>query len=194
MVTCLLVPGVPPLLAGSCASPRPCGLGFPQTSPRDDACALLLAFGSANTWHGDFHPVSSVPCLAHTPKLSGAVHRVRCSVWLAISPALLREFSDRSHSPPLHITLLSEKFWSRGFAAVPISSCSFHLSIPSPITKSRRRVERHESGLIKLAQALPQACLSSPPRIWCRDSQLSSQGCCSRGHADARQSGDGTPH
>jgi hypothetical protein len=37
-----------------------------QTSPRDDALALLLAFGSANTWHGDFHPVSSVPCLAHT--------------------------------------------------------------------------------------------------------------------------------
>jgi hypothetical protein len=68
MVTCPLVPGVPHLLSGSCASPRTFGLGFLQTSPRDGALALLLAFGSANTWHGDFHAVSSVPCLAHTDK------------------------------------------------------------------------------------------------------------------------------
>jgi hypothetical protein len=57
---------VPPLLSGSWASPRTCGLGCLQTSPRDDALALLLAFGAANTGHGDFHPVSSGPCLAHT--------------------------------------------------------------------------------------------------------------------------------
>jgi len=74
-VTCPLVPGVPHRVSGSCASPRTFGWGFLQTSPRDDALALLLAFGSANTWHGDFHPVSSVPCLAHTPKLTGAVKR-----------------------------------------------------------------------------------------------------------------------
>jgi hypothetical protein len=40
------------------------------------ALALLLAFGSADTWHGDFHPVSSVPCLAHTAGMSRAGHRV----------------------------------------------------------------------------------------------------------------------
>jgi hypothetical protein len=49
-------------------------LGFLQTPSRDDALALLLAFGSAHTWHGDFHPVSSVPCLAHTLELSGGPH------------------------------------------------------------------------------------------------------------------------
>src|SRR5262245_7609396 len=70
VVTCPLVPGVPHLLAGSCSSPRTLGWGFLQASPRDDALALLLAFGSATTWHGDFHPVSAVPCLAHTPKLT----------------------------------------------------------------------------------------------------------------------------
>ena len=65
-VMCQLVPGVPHLLSGSCSSPRIFGLGFLQTSPHDDALALLLTFGSANTWYGDFHPISSVPCPAHT--------------------------------------------------------------------------------------------------------------------------------
>ena len=65
-VTCQLVPGVPHLLSGSCSSPRVFGLDFLQTPPHGDALALLLAFGSADTWHGDLHPVSSVPCLAHT--------------------------------------------------------------------------------------------------------------------------------
>jgi hypothetical protein len=37
-----------------------------------NARALLLACGAADPWHGDFHPVSSVPCLAHTQQLSGA--------------------------------------------------------------------------------------------------------------------------
>ena len=81
-VTCPLVPGVPPLVSGSCASPHIFGVGFLQTPPRGDALALLLAFGCADTWHGDLHPVSSVPCPAHTAKLSGAaaVCRVRSSV------------------------------------------------------------------------------------------------------------------
>ena len=70
-VTCQLAPGVPHLLSGSCSSPRTFGWGFLQTTPRDDALALLLAFGSAETWHGDFHPISSVPCPAHTPEISG---------------------------------------------------------------------------------------------------------------------------
>src|SRR5712692_2651354 len=65
-VTCQLVPGVPHLRFGSCTSPRAFGLGFLQTPPRDDALALLLAFGSSFTWLGDFHPDSSVPCPAHT--------------------------------------------------------------------------------------------------------------------------------
>jgi hypothetical protein len=67
-VTCPRVPAVPHLLSGSCASPRTCGWDFLQPSPRGDALVLLLAFGSANTWHGDLHPVSSVPCPAHTAR------------------------------------------------------------------------------------------------------------------------------
>ncbi len=97
-VTCPLVPSVPHLISGSCSSPRAFGLGFLQTPPRDDALALLLAFGSAKTWHEDFHLVSSVPCRAHTlssaarttppvsllqapPNASGVVW-VRWSDWL----------------------------------------------------------------------------------------------------------------
>ena len=79
--TCPLVPGVPHLVSGSCASPRTFGLDFLQTSPRGDALVLFLAFGSANTWHGDLHPVSSVPCPAHTPGLSRAGHRVGSRPW-----------------------------------------------------------------------------------------------------------------
>jgi hypothetical protein len=45
--------------------------GFLQTSPHDDALALLLAFGSAKTWHEDFHLASSVPCPAHTVGVRG---------------------------------------------------------------------------------------------------------------------------
>src|SRR5712692_5078015 len=71
-VTCQLVPGVPHLRFGSCTSPRAFGLGFLQTPPRDDALALLLAFGSSFTWLGDFHPDSSVPCPAHTPSVSAS--------------------------------------------------------------------------------------------------------------------------
>ena len=65
-VTCPLAPNVPHLLSGSCSSPRAFGLGFLQTSSRDGALALLLAFGSTNTWREDFHLTSSVPCPAHT--------------------------------------------------------------------------------------------------------------------------------
>jgi hypothetical protein len=63
-----LVPGVPHLVSGSWASPRTFGWDFLQPSPHGDALVLLLAFGSANTWHGDLHPVSAVPCPAHTPR------------------------------------------------------------------------------------------------------------------------------
>jgi hypothetical protein len=50
-------------------------LGFLQTPPRGDALALLLAFGSAITWHGDSHPARSVPCLAHTLRFIGGAQR-----------------------------------------------------------------------------------------------------------------------
>ena len=76
-VTCPLVPGVPHLKSGSCMSPRAFGLGFLQTPPRDDALALLLAFGSANTWREDFHLASSVPCPAHTVASAARLCRVR---------------------------------------------------------------------------------------------------------------------
>jgi len=69
VVTCPLVPGVPHLRSGSCTSLRAFGLGFLQTPPHDDALALLLAFGSANTWREDLHLASSVPCPAHTLRI-----------------------------------------------------------------------------------------------------------------------------
>jgi hypothetical protein len=69
-VTCPLAPDVPHLISDSCSSSRVFGLGFLQTPSRDDALALLLAFGSANTWREDFHLTSSVPCPAHTPAFS----------------------------------------------------------------------------------------------------------------------------
>ena len=75
MVTCPLAPDVPHLLSGSCSSPRAFGLGFLQTPPHGDALALLLAFGSAKTWRGDFHPTSPVPCPAHTCRSAAAVSR-----------------------------------------------------------------------------------------------------------------------
>ena len=55
------------------ALPRTFGLGFLQTPPHDDALALLLTFGSDNTWYEDFLLASSVPCPAHTTELSGGV-------------------------------------------------------------------------------------------------------------------------
>jgi len=58
------------------ALPRAFGLGFLQTPPRGDALALFLAFGSVNTWREDFHLTNSVPCPAHTPRLTGG--RVFC--------------------------------------------------------------------------------------------------------------------
>src|SRR3990170_6879762 len=69
-VTCPLAPDAPRLISGFCSSPRIFGLGFLQTPPRGDALALLLTFGSANTWREDFHLTSSVPCPAHTTKLT----------------------------------------------------------------------------------------------------------------------------
>jgi len=68
----------------SCSSPRAFGLGFLQTPPHDDALALLLAFGSAKTWHGDSHPISSVPCPAHTTQVRRAVFRVASTRLLGV--------------------------------------------------------------------------------------------------------------
>src|SRR3990172_8457305 len=65
-VTCPLAPDASRLISGFCSSSRAFGLGFLQTPPHGDALALLLAFGSAITWHEDFHLARSVPCLAHT--------------------------------------------------------------------------------------------------------------------------------
>jgi hypothetical protein len=74
-VTCPLVPSAPHLVSGSCSSPRAVGLDFLRTPSRDDALVLLLAFGSAKTWHGDSHPARSVSCLAHTLRFSGGAQR-----------------------------------------------------------------------------------------------------------------------
>ena len=84
VVTCPLVPDVPHLRSGSCTSPCIFGLGFLQTPPHDDALALLLTFGSANTWCEDLHLTSYVPCLAHTPGVTGRmVLALRCTLMFA---------------------------------------------------------------------------------------------------------------
>ena len=70
MVTCPLTPYTSHLIY--CLSPRSFGLDFLQTPPRDDALALLLTFGSANTWYRDLHPTRFVPCPPHTPAIRRA--------------------------------------------------------------------------------------------------------------------------
>src|SRR3989337_3682224 len=94
-VTCPLVPDVPHLISGSCSSPRTFGLGFLQTPPHDDALALLLTFGSDNTWYEDFHLASPVPCPAHTLGMTGWRKRSFCQS--ACRPLL-------GISPPQHET------------------------------------------------------------------------------------------
>jgi len=74
-VTCPLAPDASRLISGFCSSPRDFALSFLRTPPRDDALALWLTFGSADTWCQDFHPAGFVPCTAHTFDLSGAVRR-----------------------------------------------------------------------------------------------------------------------
>src|SRR5919198_2945338 len=51
---------------------RPARLDWASSRPHltVDALALFLAFGSANTWREDLHLARSVPCLAHTSRLS----------------------------------------------------------------------------------------------------------------------------
>lgn len=90
-VTCPLASAVSHLRSGSCTSSRHFGLGLlpagaPETLPRDNALALLLAFGwgghpSANTWQEDFHLSSYVSCPTHTPNSASAAG-VRCSYLL----------------------------------------------------------------------------------------------------------------
>lgn len=42
-----------------------------STPPRDDALALWLTFGSADTWCRDLHPAGFVPGTAHTVDVKG---------------------------------------------------------------------------------------------------------------------------
>jgi hypothetical protein len=69
-VTCPLAPDASRLLSDFCSSPRSFGFGHRKTPPRDDALAVSLAFGSANTWLPDFHRHRYVPCPAHTSAVS----------------------------------------------------------------------------------------------------------------------------
>jgi hypothetical protein len=75
-VPCPLVPTVPPLLSGSCSSPRTFAPRVLPTPPRGDALALHWSFGSAHTWHEDLHLARAVPGLAHTTwRFSGGAQR-----------------------------------------------------------------------------------------------------------------------
>lgn len=71
MVTCPLAPRRSHLTSGFCTSPRNFGLDFLQTLPHDNALALFLACGSANTWQEELHLPSLVPCPAHMSELCG---------------------------------------------------------------------------------------------------------------------------
>ena len=84
MVTCPLAPVASRLISGFCSSSRDFALGFLCTPPRDDALALWLTFGSANTWCQDFHPTGFVPCTAHTFEMSGC-EAVRSNEGLYVS-------------------------------------------------------------------------------------------------------------
>jgi hypothetical protein len=69
---------------------RPARVDWASSRPHltVDALALLLAFGSANTWHEDLHLARSVPCLAHTPKLTcgpAGGGTVGLNAWLGLS-------------------------------------------------------------------------------------------------------------
>jgi len=98
VVTCPLVPDVPHLRSGSCTSPCIFGLGFLQTSSRDDALVLLLTLGSANTWCEDFHLTSYVPCLAHTVAVSSRGERRRASGLLDCGVGLATDSAGQNHS------------------------------------------------------------------------------------------------
>lgn len=74
-VTCPLAPDAPRLISGFCSSPRDFALSFLRTSSRDDALALWLTFGSADTWCQHFHPAGFVPCTAHTCSSAAAEGR-----------------------------------------------------------------------------------------------------------------------
>jgi len=58
VVTCPLAPNTSHLILDSCSSPRDFALDFLQTLPHDNALALSLTFGSANTWYQNFHLTS----------------------------------------------------------------------------------------------------------------------------------------
>lgn len=75
MVTCPLAPDASRLISGFCSSPHDFALDFLPTPPRDDAVALWLTFGSADTWYRDFHPAGFVPCTAHTFEFTGRRRR-----------------------------------------------------------------------------------------------------------------------
>jgi hypothetical protein len=81
---------------------RPARVDWASSRPHlaVDALALLLAFGSANTWREDLHLARSVPRLAHTLAVSGAVYRVRSSGWLGgyshLPPKVIKGFLQLS--------------------------------------------------------------------------------------------------
>jgi hypothetical protein len=68
---------------------RPARLDWASSRPHlaVGALALLLAFGSANTWREDLHLARSVPCLAHTarPEPRGSPRRLQAVVRLGIA-------------------------------------------------------------------------------------------------------------
>ncbi len=80
------------------------------TLPRDNALAVLLAFGSAKTWLPDFHRHSYVPCPAHTFEITGAARLYRAASgglmgWAATGsypPSLQRRLSRVRGLLPLH--------------------------------------------------------------------------------------------
>ena len=126
-------------LKGEGASPCIFGLGFWKhvptflsgTPPHNDALLsrhsfmrrrlpFLLAFGEllitprrdyANTWYGDFHPASYVPCLAHTTEVTGVKKRSETELFnVRLTDCLYgRKFSLYQMFVSVH--LLIDRFW-----------------------------------------------------------------------------------
>jgi len=90
-----------------------------RRSPLTKEDALLLAFGSAKTWRGDFHPTSPVPCPAHTHSSAArSFLRVRlqapCSTRFSMSGRLRARVPSSSTAT---FVLLSTVARTRGVAS-----------------------------------------------------------------------------
>ena len=114
MVTCPLAPNTSHLISGYCPSPRDFALGLLQTLPRDNALALSLTFGSANTWYQNFHLL--VKCHARHTRLRAAARasarRIGPPFYAILHSLLIRPYISSKINLKSLKTLSSSRFTS----------------------------------------------------------------------------------